>query len=102
KVKSPSEKKRLAYDRDHATLAEYPHAFRKKWPQKKASATRAVRRTVRQILNATGEDTLVAVVRRRPVRKGASSLREIVRIKQQKRREMVGAHKARKAKRSRC
>jgi hypothetical protein len=50
KVKSPVDKKRLVYDRDHVTPAEYPHAFRKQWPRKKAKAERAARRKVRQVL----------------------------------------------------
>ncbi len=52
KVKNPHEKKRLAYDRDHVSPAEYPHAFRKTWPRKKARAERRARRKVRQVLNA--------------------------------------------------
>jgi len=34
--KPPAEKKRLAYQKDHIVNAEYPHAFRRQWPVKKA------------------------------------------------------------------
>ncbi len=97
-VKSPRAKKRLAYERDHVAPAEYPHAFRKQWPRKKARAGRAYRRKVRQLLRAAGADAPVAAVRREEMRKwGTVPLRESVRLKQEKRRTMVGAHKARRA-----
>jgi hypothetical protein len=97
KVKSPQEKNRLAYDHDHVTLAEYPHGFRRTWPRKKAKAQRAARRKVRQALKTTGDQAATADVRRKRVRKwGSITLRESVRLKQQKRKQMVGAHKARK------
>jgi hypothetical protein len=98
KVKSPVDKKRLVYDRDHVTPAEYPHAFRKQWPRKKAKAERAARRKVRQVLQASGEDTAATVVRREPVRKWASiSLRESLQFKQWKRQQLAG-RKARRVK----
>ena len=100
KVKSPPEKKRLAYDRDHATLVEYPHAFRKTWPRKKANAQRVARRKVRQVLSETGDDGPVAEIRRESVGKSASTLREKVQFKKEKRKAMIGAHKARKSRRA--
>ena len=102
KVKTPREKKRLAYDRDHVSPAEYPHAFRKTWPRKKAQAERSTRRKVRQALRGVGDDgTICSTIRRKKVRKwGSISLRENVQFKQLKRRQMVGARKARQLERS--
>jgi hypothetical protein len=97
KVKSPQEKKRLAYDRDRVTLAEYPHAFRKTWPRKKAKAQGAARRKVRQTLKTTGDQARIADVRREHVQKQDTvTLRESVRFKKWKRKQMIGSHKARK------
>jgi hypothetical protein len=99
---APLKKKRLAYDRDHVTPAEYPHAFRRKWPRKKAKAERATRRKVRQVLKMTGDQAAIADVRRERVRKwGSITLRESVRLKKLKRQQMVGAHKARQTRRGR-
>lgn len=101
KVKSPAEKKRLAYARDHVSPGEYPHAFRPKWPRKKAKAERAARHQARQVLAATGDDAVAGSVQRKKVRKwGACSLLEFVRYKKLKRQQMIGAHKARRAARS--
>jgi hypothetical protein len=101
KVKSAPEKKRLAYAHDHVTPAEYPHAFRKKWPRKKAKAERSARHKVRQLLDATGDDAIVGVIRRKRVRKwGSISLREYVQFKQWKRQQMAGAHKGRRVERA--
>lgn len=98
KVKTPQEKKRLAYDRDHVSPAEYPHAFRKTWPRKKAQAERSARREVRQLLGTGGDEIAVANVLRKEVRKwGSISLRENVQFKQWKRQQMVGARKARQS-----
>jgi hypothetical protein len=100
KVKSSPEKKRLAYARDHVTPAEYPHAFRKNWPKTKAKAERAARHKARQVLEATWDDAVVGMIRRKRVRKwGSISLHECVRFKQWKRQEMLGAHKARRSQR---
>lgn len=41
--KSPQRKKNDEYDKDHRTCMEHPHAFRKNWPKKKASANRKIR-----------------------------------------------------------
>jgi hypothetical protein len=48
--KPPSEKKALAYKKDHVLTVEYPNAFRVHWPRKKAAAARKERRQVRQRL----------------------------------------------------
>jgi hypothetical protein len=99
-VKSPREKKRLAYDRDHVTAAEYPHAFRKQWPRKKARANRACRRQVRQVLQAADGEIAVHEIRREQVQKwGVVTVRTRIEQKREKRQAMVGAHKARRARR---
>ncbi|WP_020472593.1 hypothetical protein [Zavarzinella formosa] len=101
KVKSPVEKKALAYCRDHVSPSEYPHGFRKTWPRKKIRPGRAARHKVRQILRTTGDDTLAATVVRKKVRKwGVISLRESVDFKKWKRNQMIGARKARQARRA--
>jgi hypothetical protein len=101
KTKSPRQKKKLAYERDHRYIAEYPHGFRKSWPRKKAKAERAARHGAKQLLNATGDDTVLADIHRRTVKKwgGAATLREMVAAKQAKRAAMVGARKRRTAQR---
>src|SRR5437879_4167166 len=94
-VKSPRRKKKHALDWDHVTPAEYPHAFRKLWPRKKAHTTRAHRRKVRQLLGA-GEDSAVGAVRREEVRKWeVITVRERIQYKQEKRQALAG-HKARR------
>lgn len=47
---TPEEKKQIAYDKDHVVRADYPHAFRRNWPRRKARAARKERRKVRQML----------------------------------------------------
>jgi hypothetical protein len=79
--RSPPEKKQLAYERDHPTYAEYPHALRRTWPKKKAIAQRSFRRRVKLAL-ATGHDRALADVRRDGMRKWSPpSLDECVRDK---------------------
>jgi hypothetical protein len=48
--KTPLEKKTLAYKKEHILTVEYPNAFRRYWPRKKAAAARKERRQVRQQL----------------------------------------------------
>jgi hypothetical protein len=104
KVKSPTEKKRLAYQRDHFNSGVYPHGFRASWPKKKAVATRAHRRTVGQRLEAAlhrdaeaVSDINVGDIRRRIVRKWEpTSLRQRVVQKLERRRNSVGAKKRRR------
>lgn len=50
KPRNPTEKKRIAYKKDHIYHAEYPHAFRKTWPRIKAITKREERHKVRQHL----------------------------------------------------
>jgi len=98
KVKTPHKKKRLAYDRDHVSPAEYPHAFRKNWPRKKATAERRARRKARQVLAATGDDTEVATIRRKQIWKwGVLTVRESLEFKRRKRQALIGTNKARRA-----
>ncbi len=49
--KTPAEKKRLAYTKDHILRVEYPNAFRRYWPRRKAAASRKERRHVRRLLS---------------------------------------------------
>lgn len=95
---TPQEKKRLRYSKDHFVEAEYPHAFRRYWPKKKALASRAYRRTIRHKLVNIQEipvleevDTHIRAIRREEVNKGgATFLRELVDNKLSKRRHRLG------------
>jgi hypothetical protein len=108
KIKSPIEKKKLAYDRDHFSAGEYPHSFRIGWPRKEAAASRRHRRKVTQRLSAvqhrdteTAADIDSSDIRRRVVRKyGAYTLRERVARKLDRRRRSYGAKKQRQRLRS--
>ena len=83
--KSPRLKKQDAYEKDHRTDMENPHAFRKNWPKKKARANRRDRVTVRSLLATAGADELTsahvrAVVGGRDLHKtGTLTLRDWVR-----------------------
>jgi hypothetical protein len=50
KERSPQDKKELAKEKDHFSPSEYPHAFRRQWPQKKARVERAFRHKAKQTL----------------------------------------------------
>ncbi len=63
--RSPPEKKKLAYERDFPTYAEYPHAFRASWPKREAIAQRSFRRRVKRALTAEDEGAVDAVRRKR-------------------------------------
>ena len=79
KIKSPIEKKRLGYERDHFSPSEYPKAFRKNWPLKKAKANRSYRHSVKSELTKAGEDADVKGFRRESLRKwSVETLRERV------------------------
>lgn len=96
-TKSPQEKKRLAYN-DHVTPAEYPHAFRKKFPKKKAAAQRAVRRKVRQRLKSkSGDEDTVSVPRKRVRKWGSITVRQSVQNKKRK-RELLAGRKSKREK----
>src|SRR5690349_21602056 len=92
--RTPQEKKQLEYTKDHDAGAEYPHTFRKSWPQKEAKTRRAYRRKVRQLstyIQARGEDdfpedAVPGAIRRKPMRKwGATPVGEIVQYRITKR-----------------
>jgi hypothetical protein len=107
KIKSPTEKKKAAYQRDHFGWSEYPHRFRVTWPRKKAAASRAYRRTTSQRLSAAQYCDLqvageldVDGIRRRIVRKwGASTLRDRVSGKISHRLRRYGAKRQRRERR---
>lgn len=50
KRKTPQQKKALFYQKDHHVNTEYPKAFARQWPRKKARANRKYRRQVEQTL----------------------------------------------------
>src|SRR5688572_352228 len=70
--RTPAEKKALAYKKDRAIGAEYPHAFRRQWPRKKARVQRKERRQVSQSLaqvtqsyqEEQGDDILLKPIQR--------------------------------------
>src|SRR5215467_8674157 len=107
KIKSPTEKKKVAYHRDHFSWSEYPHRFRVTWPRKKAVAGRAYRRTTTQQLSAAqycdsevARELDVACIRRRMVRKwGAMTLRERISGKISHRLRRYGAKRQRRERR---
>ena len=75
--KTPQQKKALSYKKDRVVTTEYPHAFRRNWPRKKAFANRAYRRRIHQAVVQyhvhEGAEEFVtrdpATIRRRPERK---------------------------------
>jgi hypothetical protein len=93
-VKSPNLKKQLRLDRDHRVEAEYPKAFRKNWPKKKANGKRRLRRAQeRMVHTATARDALDGVASdvrsgklANPLRKyGVASLRKAIERKRERR-----------------
>lgn len=92
--RSPQEKKRLAFAKDHVVLWEWDKAGRKNWPRKKARVNRETRRVDRQnIILATRqiEDAIGPQERKELVNwKQVMSLGERVRAKLALRRELEG------------
>jgi hypothetical protein len=105
--KSPPEKKQLEYTRDHFTFAEYPHAFRKQWPLKKALVNRKFRRKSDELLaqakcgmssdeaerasrDVTSAQINKSVTRQRLIKSGTVTVGERVERKLQKRKEAAG------------
>jgi|SRR5579863_6711689 len=102
---TPQEKKRLAYERDHYVSAgESRHAFRKKWPKKKAMVNQIHRRRAAEALHTLErladfgsiEDSAIEVTANQlrkvdPKKKlskyGVKSLREYVKHSQEGREE---------------
>lgn len=85
-IKSPPEKKRVAYERDHYAKGEYEKSFRKSWPRKKKKAGRRVRRIASGLTKAVGLDVesgekIAAIKNRRLDKWEVPSLRESVNSK---------------------
>ncbi len=104
RARSPAEKKALDYRKNRTVHAEYPHAFRKQWPRKKARSHRKYRRQSHQSLFAVIPRRMIAdeiddvqqvPVQRDRVKKwtyrGMStlSLRELVLYRLQRRAEVT-------------
>ena len=49
--RTPQTKKELDYEKQHFSACEYPHAFRKNWPRKKARVNREYRRKADVLLS---------------------------------------------------
>lgn len=79
-IKSPTEKKKAEYERDHRTkLSRNPHAFRKYWPIKKAKKTRGHRHKVSELIHSAilEPDVDVGSIQRKPLKKfGTMSLKD--------------------------
>jgi hypothetical protein len=86
--RSPQEKKRLSLERDRPVASsEYPKAFRKQWPRKKARAERARRSADRQALTVDPAGFVPA--RRKRVRKwGTATLGEVIADKLERRAKL--------------
>ncbi len=97
KRKSPYLKKQEEYEKDRYALAEYPTWFRRHWPKKKARINRKERRRINEIVQTTtkhadAEELSVTLLNAaKPTHNtkkwGASTLREIVDWKLQRRRD---------------
>ena len=96
KHRTPQEKKRDHYDRDHVVTAEY--SLRKAWPRKKRHTTQKARARTRDILKTVPEDRdleayppeLVAATPRSIYRKPIRSVRERVEHQLELRRRRLG------------
>jgi hypothetical protein len=92
RIKAPPDKKRAAYDHDHRTDMEAPHAFRKNWPKKKARLSRKHRRVADARVQAVlrGHDSEQLLIPPRPrgwLRKmGVGPLRQAVADRETRRR----------------
>src|SRR4051812_40559 len=99
-IRTPQEKKRRAYERDHYAKSKYDKA-RNGWRTKKYTARRSYRRAADSLTRAAaldGEsDGKISAVKQRPVRRWpVPSLRERVARKLDRRVRSVGAKKARR------
>ena len=100
-VRSPQEKKRLAYERDHYAKSKYDKA-RNAWRTKKNKARRAYRHSVDSLTRTAaldGEtDSKISAVRQQAIRRWpVPSLRENVLRKLERRVRTVGVKKSRRA-----
>ncbi len=116
KIKNPQEKKRLHYDKDHVVCGgESQHAFRKNWPRKKARVNREYRRRADQFIKEaaqvaqeavsgyeytseiTREFLRKSVTRKRLLKWGVATVRQIVLWRLESRAHRHGAKKARRS-----
>jgi hypothetical protein len=100
KIKSPQQKKEMAYGRDHYAKSKYDKA-RNGWRIKKHKARRSYRHAADSLARAAaldGEsDAKIPSIQQQPVRRwGVPSLRERVARKLDRRVRSVGAKKARR------
>ena len=100
-ARTPQEKKRLAYERDHYAKGKYDKRFRKGWPAKKRKASRSFRHAADALTKAASlnaeSDAKIAAIRQRPLGKWpVPSLRERVAHKLDRRVRSIGAKKARR------
>ena len=103
---TPQEKKQLELDYDRRYAVEYPKAFRKQWPRKKARRNRAQRRKSNQMIGAAADletlhSDLKLVAPRQLLHKwGVVTLREYIADRLAYRARMYAANKARAARRA--
>jgi hypothetical protein len=100
-VRTPQDKKQLAYARDHYAKGKYDKAFRETWPRKKHKSGRSFRHAADTLTRAAaldGEsDAEISAIKKKPLTKWpVSKLGEIVPGKLAKRAGRVGAKKARR------
>lgn len=105
--KTPQEKKHLELQKDHFTFSKNPHAFRKTWKRKKSLINREYRRKSDELLakakpqisakdaeSVVGDVTVAhlkeSILRKRLQKWSTVTVGEKVKIKLQKREEMVG------------
>lgn len=105
--KSPQQKKKLEFEKDHFTFSNAPHGFSKLWRQKKARANRQYRRKSEKLLapakpqvscddaeTILGDLTVAqlrkSVTRKRLRKQGTVSVREKIQIKLENRKDSIG------------
>lgn len=103
--KSPYQKKQEDYDRERIAIPEYPHLHRRNYPRVKKRFKRMERRIGQAIINLAFfqgsadevSDALLKTisVRLKGPKQGASTLREIVKWKLERRVQRHGARKRR-------
>jgi hypothetical protein len=108
RVKSPQEKKRLAYELDHRNASgESVKAWRRNKPLKKAKANRSFRKTTNDLVQATlSEDAAPqsatkkagSIVKEKIIDWGPVRLRVYVNGRLAQRKATIGARKRRRAK----
>jgi hypothetical protein len=107
RIKDPTEKKRLAYERDHYNRnGQSNKAWRKVKPVKKAKARRAFRKTANDLTRVCATDDAApaaatrkkeGIQQRRVSDWGAIGLRDFVASRQERRESTIGAKKKRKS-----